>query len=191
MPGAVRVPLPSNADLAALIRHRVFWDLFYLRRVAYAKLLYELTMHGGPPELLTEVPASALSDVQSDTQGDVPSDIQGVYRRLFSRAYGFELSQEESLRFRTDVDDFLLAADSARAAMLAHRLHEELRHRFGPDWYGDARAGAMLKTVWGPGRRWTGEEIVRQLGDETLTFDAAFTRMNRLLEEATQLEKRH
>jgi hypothetical protein len=171
-----RLSVLTDRDIARVVRHRVFWDLYYLRRVAFAKIAYETLVHGGAPEL--------TRGVIQDPDGDV----QEVYRQLFSEAYGIPLTAEEALRFRNDVDPFLFSADHARAFLLAHQLHEALRAKLGPDWYGEPRAGEVLRGLWADGTKWTADEVARQLGASGLSFAAVKTRIDRLIAEAAALE---
>ena len=67
-----------------------------------------------------------------------------LYRQLFSVAYTFELDEDESQLYLTDVDDTFYSADYARAFVLAGMMHESIRRRFGEDWYGNKQVGNFL-----------------------------------------------
>ena len=49
--GSERVPLMTDRDIARLVENRAFWDLYFVRRYAGAKLVYETVLHGGDPAI--------------------------------------------------------------------------------------------------------------------------------------------
>src|SRR5207245_4639752 len=120
--------------------HRAMWNLYYMRRYGHAKLIYEAVLHGGDP--------AAWRDVwKGETK-----DLQEVYRSLFEEAYGFTLTKEDALRYRTDVDDFFYAADYTRAYVMADLMQEAARERFGAAWYEKPEVGKWLReTYWAEG----------------------------------------
>lgn len=168
-----KYPTMTDAEISELVRLRVFNDLYFLRRYASAKLVYEAVLHAGAPELWKGVYTKPTSDPMA------------VYRDTFERAYGFPLTEDDALRFRTDVDDTFYAADYSRAFGLAHLAHEGLRKKFGGesgDWYGDKRVGALLKTLFADGQKLQGDEAAQAFGFERLDFRPAEERIKRLLE---------
>ena len=105
----------GDQDIRDLSRLQLLYQLFFLRRYAYAKLVYESVLHGGSPTLwkgLYDRPAG---------------DPMAVYRDVFSTAYAVPMDETDALRFRTDVDDTFYSADYARSFALAHLMHEGLR----------------------------------------------------------------
>jgi hypothetical protein len=165
-------PLMSEQDMRDLVRLGIFNQLYYLRRYAYAKLVYESVLHGGSPELWKGI-------------YDRPTrDPKQVYRELFSTAYGVPLSEEDALRFRTDVDDTFYSVDYARAYAVANLMHEGFRAKFGPDWYGSAEAGKLLRTLLANGQKPQPEEVAAVFG---VPFDLRPTeaRIQRLAAETT------
>ena len=134
------------------------------------KLAYESALHSGDP---------SLTKGAFDVQG---KDLQELYRTLFEKAYGFPLSAEDALRFRTDVDDTFYAADYTRAFALANLMHESLRKKYGEDWYGNKAVGAFLKTLYADGQKIQPDEIVRAFGMEKLDFRPTEARDARLLQ---------
>src|SRR5207302_6484544 len=104
---------PSDAELAAIQRDLALREMTYLRRYAFAKIAYELRLHGRPAEEIA--PALGLLTAPDKAR----SDLRELYRQLFSAAYGFELDDEESQAWLTDVDDTFYSADYARAFALA------------------------------------------------------------------------
>ena len=165
------VPLMTDEDIHRTVQHRVFWNVYFLRRYGHAKLVYETILHGGD------------EGVRSSVYSGQTEDLQEVYRTLFQDAYGFPLSPQDALRFRTDVDDFFYAADYTRAYGFADMMQEAVRRKFGEDWYGNPEVGRWLREAfWREGTKLSGEEILQQAGyDNGLDFDVVRQRSERLL----------
>jgi len=178
-------PAPGNAELAAIERLLALREMEYLRRYAFAKIAYELRLHGRPLEeiapalLLLEDPAGAKADLRE------------LYRQLLSRADGFRLSEAESQAYRTDVDETFYAADYSRAFLLGGMMHDAVRRRFGEDWYANAKVGVFLREqLFAPGTSLSSEDVAERLGfPRTLDFAAAAARAQRLCAEADALEQ--
>jgi len=163
----------SDADIAAFVRVRVFDELYFLRRYGAAKLIYEAALHGGAPALWQEVYKKPTTDLMA------------LYRDLFGRAYGFALTDEDALRYRTDVDDLFYAADYTRAFGLANVVHEALRSKFGAGWYTKKEAGELLRAqLFAEGNKLQPDEVARLLGFPRFDLGPTEARMKRLLEEA-------
>jgi hypothetical protein len=176
---------PLDAELAAIERDLALREMSYLRRYAFAKIAYELRLHGRPAAQI----APALELIAApDKAKDDPREL---YRQLFSVAYGFELNAEESGLFLTDVDDTFYAADYARAFVLAGMMHEGIRRRFGADWYANPAVGRFLKEqLFAPGTALSSEDVAERLGfPRAVDFAAAAARARRLVAEADALEK--
>jgi hypothetical protein len=197
---------PTNAELAAILRRGALVEMMYLRRYAFAKIAYELRLHGRPERelakalllLATRAPvagAELAPDPSQATdaapQGPASSaELRELYRQLFSVAYGFPLTEREAARFRSDADDTFASADYARAFVLAGNLQEAMRRRFGPDWYGDPAVGAFLRRdLFAPGESLTAEEVLGRLGfPPRVDVALAAQRALRLVTEADALE---
>jgi hypothetical protein len=160
-----------------LIRNRLAYNLYLSRRYGWAKLIYETVLYGGPE-----------SHFKGAYTGQT-ADRQALYRKLFSKAYGYALSEQDASRYLSDVDPFFYAADYTRAFQLADLLHEHLRAKFGPRWMTNAKVGAYLKTLWADGNRYTAEEIARKLG-KSLDYAASQARLRRLYAAAQKLSGR-
>lgn len=164
------IPVMTDADIARMVRLRVFNGLYFLRRYASAKLVYEAVLHNGPPQLWAGVYSKPTNDLKE------------LYRDLFSEAYGFPLSQQDALRFRTDVDDTFYSADYTRAFALAHLMHEGLRAKFGGtlgDWYANPQVGPFLKEIFATGQKLQPDEVAQRFGMR-FDFTAAEHRLQRL-----------
>jgi len=171
-----RVPVMTDRDMGLLIRNRVFWDVYMVRRYNGAKLIYETILHGGDPDIY-----AGYYEGQTD-------DPHQVYKKLFSDAYGFPLTDVEALRYRTDVDAFFYAADYARAFLLAAQLNESMRDKFGATWFTDSRAGDLLKTkLWVDGGKLQADELAKLAGYEEANFEQFTQRMERRLDIADRL----
>lgn len=175
-------PAPSDQELAAVLRRTALAEMLQMRRYAFAKIAYELRLHGRPE---SEIAPALLALPER------PRDLRALYRALFSAAYGFELTAEEAQRYLVDVDDTFYSADYARAFALAGMMHEGLQRRFGDDWYGDPAAGAFLKReLFAAGESLTVEEVAQRLGfAPRVDFALAARRAGRLLAEADALER--
>ena len=108
-------------------------------------------------------------------------DLQELYRKLFEHAYGFPVSTEDALSFRTDVDDTFYSVDYTRSFALANLMHEGLRKKYGEDWYGNKAVGAFLKTLYADGQKIQPDEIGRAFGSERVDFKPTEARYSRLL----------
>jgi len=183
-------PAPTNAELAAVLRRTALVEMLYLRRYAFAKIAYELRLHGRPLQSLQ--PALLLLPHPERVQGDDAGSLRELYRQLFSAAYTFELSDEEAQRFRTDVDDNFYSADYARAFALAGMMHAGIRRRFGEEWYGNKQVGQFLRgQLFAQGESLSAEEVAGRLGfPPRVDFALSARRAAQLVEDADFLEKR-
>jgi hypothetical protein len=180
--GEEKQPQPSNQELAAVLRRTALVEMYYLRRYAFAKIAYELRLHGRPAAEITP----ALAELPLE-----PGDLRELYRMLMSRAYGFELNDAESQRYRADVDDTFYSADYSRAFVLAGMMHDAIRRRFGEDWYANKEVGAFLrKELFSQGTALSAEDVAVRLGfPARLDFAGAAARASRLAADADALEK--
>ena len=174
-PPAKRVPVMTDAEIANLIRNRVFWHLYFIRRYNGAKLLYESILHGGDPSLW-----NAYYKGQT-------SDLHQVYRTLFSQAYGYELNDIEAMRFRTDVDSYFYSADYARSFLTKAMMHEFVREKFGPRWFRDPRTGEFLKSLWKDANKPQVEDIAAAMNMKPLDPDAVLRGIQFLMDSADKL----
>jgi len=165
------VPTMTDEDIRRTVRHRIFWNVYFLRRYGHAKLIYEPILHGGDPAIWQDVYKGQTADLQE------------VYRTVFQEAYGFPLTTQDALRFRTDVDDFFYAADYTRAYGFADMMQEAMRKKYGNDWYGNAEVGKWLREAfWRDGTKLSGEEVLKLAGyDSGIDFDVVRQRSERLL----------
>jgi hypothetical protein len=163
-------PVMSDQDIRDLSRLQLLYQLYYLRRYAYAKLVYESVLHGGSPSLWKGLYPGPTSDPMA------------VYRDVFSTAYGIPMDATDALRFRADVDDTFYSVDYARAFALAHLMSEGLRSKFGPGWYGSADAGRLIRSLVADGNKPQPDEVAKVFG---MPFDLrpAEARLQRLAAE--------
>ncbi len=182
-------PAPTNAQLAAVLRRTALVEILFLRRYAFSKIAYELRLHGRPLSAIE--PALALLPDSQKVRGDDEAALRELYRQVFSVALGFTLNDQEASRFRVDVDDNFYSADYARAFALAGMMHEAMRTKFGPDWYGNPAVGKFLREqLFSRGTALSAEEVAARLGfPPKVDFTLAAKRAERLLAEADALEK--
>ncbi|HYS10343.1 MAG TPA: hypothetical protein VEP66_16495 [Myxococcales bacterium] len=178
-------PRPSDAELAAVLRRLALKEMMYLRRYAFAKIAYELRLHGRPAAEIA--PAAPLLSAPEKAS----ADLRELYRQLFSAAYTFELNEQEAQLFRTDVDDTFYSADYSRAFALAGMMHDSIRKKFGEDWYANKEVGKFLRAqLFSAGTSLSSEEVAARLGfSAKVDFEAAAARARRLVSEADALEK--
>jgi hypothetical protein len=181
-------PAPTNQQLAAVLRRTALIEMYYLRRYAFAKTVYELRLHGRP---LTEVaPGLALLPAADKVKGEGDAALRELYRQAFSVAYGFSLTDQEASRFRVDVDDTFYSADYARAFALAGMMHEAVRSKFGADWYANPKVGAFLRDqLFSQGTALSPEDVAARVGlPAKVDFVLAARRATRLIADADALE---
>ena len=175
-PANKQAALMTDADMGKLIRNRVFWKLYMVRRYNGAKLIYESLLHGGDP---------SYYKAYYDGPADNP---HLAYKVLFSAAYGFNLTDSDALRFRTDVDSFFYSADYARAFLLSEQIEESLKSKFGDKWFDDPRAGDVLKnTLWALGSKPHPDDVAKLLGYDRVDYAQFEKRMKEQLELADKL----
>ncbi|MFL5780143.1 MAG: hypothetical protein ACJ760_02415, partial [Thermoleophilaceae bacterium] len=134
-------------DPREMVRHSRAVRLLFLRRYC-AKLLYELELHG------------------DDLGGRAPER----YAELLSRAVGVDWPTTTWL---VDVDAFFYAARYLRAWALETSLRRTFRERFGPRWFAEPEAGALLRALWADGQAWDAGELLGELTGERLELAAA------------------
>jgi len=132
----IKMPPDARKDY---LKHCLFSKIYMMRRYA-AKFLYELEL------------------------GKNPENGQKLYQEYLSRAYGFELTDEESLRYLSDVDPFLYSADYVQAFLLEAMLVEQLEKQFGRRWWTSRKASRFLEQLWSRGNYWSGRELAMFLG---------------------------
>ncbi|HPQ71605.1 MAG TPA: hypothetical protein PKW95_20940 [bacterium] len=129
-----------NAAEREDFRRRTYFHKLYMARRYMAKLIYETEFHQGVP------------------------DAQKRYQYWLSKAYGFQLNDDEATRYLSDLDPFLYAADYVQAFFLEAMMDAYLTKRFGKNWWTKAKAGAFFKELWQPANKMTGMEMVAKLG---------------------------
>jgi len=115
-------------------------EMMYLRRYAFAKIAYELRLHGrsSGADRARARPAARSGPGERRPPRAVPP---ALLRRLRFRA-----EPDEAQAFLTDVDETFYSADYARAFALAGMMHEGIRKRFGEDWYASPRSASSSRS---------------------------------------------
>lgn len=135
------------ADPQRLAAYDRAQTLLYVRRYA-GKLAYELELHGGAVGLGAELAER--------------------YREHLGRALGIEWT---AVSYLADVDEGFYCAAYLRAWALEAQLRTHLRERFGPAWFAEPEAGALVQGLWADGQRRRPEELLADLTGETLSFE--------------------
>jgi hypothetical protein len=152
---AANTRLPQR-EIDEFLRFKAFTRIYSMRRYA-AKILYELHFHGGKKQ-----PRQA-------------------YRRLLSRAYGFDLTQEDSADYLRDIDPTFYTADYLRAWLLEAILTDHLEDRFGRRWFERKAAGNFLARLWESGSQMTADDLLGRLGRRRWTITPWLRRIRTLL----------
>jgi hypothetical protein len=134
------------SDSRDLARHARAVRLLFLRRYC-AKLLYELELHGG--ELDARAPERYASLLKRGVRVDWPATTWLV-----------------------DVDAFFYVARYLRAWALETYLRRTFRDRFGPRWFAEPEAGALLQALWSEGQARDADELLGELTGERLELAA-------------------
>lgn len=136
----LKVNTKMNAEQRADFRKRAAFAKLYMARRYMAKLIYETEFHRG-----VENP-------------------QARYQYWLSKAYGFQLTDEEATRYLSDLDPFLYATDYVQAFYLEAMLNSYLTTHFGAKWWENKKSGAFLQELWTVANKWSGVELARKLG---------------------------
>lgn len=123
-------------------RLRVIFTEIYMARRYMAKTIYEVKFHRG---------------------STTPKE---DYRKIMSRAYGFELTDEEATRYLSDIDSFIYAVDYAQAFILRAMLEAKLKNICGQAWWHCPEAYNMLSNLWASGNELYRAELAAKLGYE-------------------------
>jgi hypothetical protein len=126
-------------------RFSALYKLFLVRRYA-AKLAYEIELHG-----------------RSASRERLPAR----YAELLSGAVGVPYPETDYLE---DVDEGFYCTSYLRAWAFDAQLADHLRTRFGPAWFGDSGAGALLREMWSLGQSLRAEALLRQVAGVELDF---------------------
>jgi hypothetical protein len=134
-------------DPSAVVGHWEAVDYVFQRRYC-AKMAYELELQDAPADL---------------------DSLRDVYARRLSQAVGVHWPGATWL---TDVDPFFYVARYLRAWALEAHLRRLLVDRFGPAWFEEREAGALLIDLWRRGQRDGAEQLLGELTGASLDFSA-------------------
>jgi hypothetical protein len=125
-------------DLKDFIRYRGFIRLL-MTRIYCGDFLYERYLYTNDPNLKEE------------------------YAKIEQPILGYQWVQIDSLKYLLSGDHFY-SADYLRAWFLEAQLKKVLQEKFGEKWFESPEAGDYLKSLWATSSRWTGDELVQQIG---------------------------
>jgi hypothetical protein len=133
----------------------MMWLLFFVRRYS-AKLLYELEFH------------------QSDDLSGMPQR----YVELLGNATKIEPSPANYL---ADIDAGFYVYSYLRSWALETQLRDNLRERFGNEWFASLEAGSLLRELWAEGQRPTADELLQDVSGAELEMGAVEDRIRETL----------
>lgn len=133
------------AEPEAVVRYARASKLVFLRRYC-AKLGYELELHAEGAQL-DRMPALYAERLSGAVHVDWPA-----------------------ASWISDVDPFFYAARYLRAWAFETHLRALLAERFGPAWFEQREAGALLRELWAQGQRRPADELLAELGGGELDF---------------------
>jgi len=137
-------------DPGEVVAHSRAVKLVFVRRYC-AKLAYELELQGE----------------------DAPLDLMpGRYAELLGSAVHVDWPRTTWL---ADVDAFFYAARYLRAWALETHLRRALEERFGPAWFAEGGAGALLRSLWRPGQAQSADELLAELSGAELDLGVLAT----------------
>lgn len=137
----------TGEKLKKFLDHARFSNLYMVRRYM-SKLIYEVKLHRDE------------------------KDPQKLYQKLMSTGYGFDLTEEEALRYLSDVDPLLYAADYVQAFFIQAMLEETLIKKFGRKWWHNPKTGTFLKSLFAYGNQLSADELLKLLGYDKISDNA-------------------
>jgi hypothetical protein len=105
------------------------------------------------------------------------ADVPALYRQVMTRTYGFPMTEADAARAELDREEFLASADYLEAFLLAAQLEQQLRGRFGPNWWEAKAAGDWVRGLLAPGNSVSASGLARALGEQGLEVDAFLARL--------------
>ena len=147
--------MPTSVE-KDFLRFQAFHRLYFIRRYS-AKFLYELQLHSGV------------------------AHPESLYAALQSKALEFREIPSDARRYLTDLDAFYYSASYLRAWYLEAQLNAKLTRDYGVNWFENPRAGQYLLSLWSNGDRYDGNELVKMIGDSTITPDALMNELKMIV----------
>jgi hypothetical protein len=147
------MPVPA---LKEFVRFQAFVRLYYIRRYC-AKYLYELQLHSGTP------------------------NPQVVYAQLLGKTLGYRPLPSDEKRYLVDLDAHYYVASYLRAWFLEAQLNAALTRNFGVNWFEHPQAGGYLQSLWAPGDRLNGEELVHNIGYDRISPDVLLAELTTMI----------
>ena len=143
-----RLDFPRPEEFAA---EGMLWLLFFVRRYS-AKLLYELEFHS------------------SDSLEGMPKR----YAEILGDALKFEISE---VNYLADIDSGFYVTSYLRSWAFESQLRDNLRERFGNDWFAQREAGSLLRELWSLGQKPTADELLKDVTGAEIQMSAVGDRI--------------
>ncbi len=147
-----RLDFPRPEEYAA---EGMLWLLFFVRRYS-AKLLYELEFH-------------QAADV---------TPMAKRYSEILGDALKFEISEANYL---ADIDSGFYVTSYLRSWAFEAQLRDNLRERFGTDWFTKREAGSLLRELWSLGQQPTADELLKDVTGAEIEMSAVGDRVRERL----------
>jgi hypothetical protein len=100
------------------------------------------------------------------------ADVRALYRDIMARTYGFPMSAADEARAELDREEFLSSGDYLQAFVLAAQLAQQLRGRFGPNWWEQKAAGDWMRGLLAKGNSISANGLSHAMGEDGLSVDA-------------------
>jgi hypothetical protein len=143
-----KLDFPRPNDYAS---EGMLWLLFFVRRYA-AKLLYELEFH--------------TSD-----------DLSGMARRYVELLGDAVKIEPSPANYLADMDAGFYVSSYLRSWAFESQLRDNLRERFGNEWFARREAGSLLRELWAEGQKPTADELLKEVAGSELELSAVHDRI--------------
>jgi hypothetical protein len=147
-----KLDFPRPAEYAA---EGMMWLLFFVRRYS-AKLLYELEFH--------------TSD-----------DISGMPKRYVELLGNATKIEPSPANYLADMDSGFYVSSYLRSWALETQLRDNLRERFGSEWFTSREAGSLLRELWAEGQKPTADELLKEVSGAQLELASVHDRIREAL----------
>ncbi len=133
----------------------MLWLLFFVRRYS-AKLLYELEFHES-------------------------SDLAGMPKRYVELLGNATKIEPSPANYLVDMDASFYVSSYLRSWAFETQLRDNLRERFGHEWFTSREAGSLLRELWAEGQKPTADELLKDVSGAELEMASVDDRIRETL----------